>query len=177
MASDPHDFEEMPNPDGEGSNVPDEGTTGERNLEEKEVHVVGVFEHKDQNEQGAVSHPFVLIRDNSGRCVLIWVSREQALSISMGLEGATADRPQTHDLLKTLIDKLDAHIERIVVDDLWGETFYAKIWMTSNGNSMAIDSRPSDAIALALRAKVPVFMTEAVLEEASRPCDEFEEGG
>lgn len=152
----------------------DEGPVEPRNLEEREVHVVGVFEHSDQNT--AITNPFVLIRDNNHRCVLIWVGKFEAFAISMALEGASAERPLTHDLLKNLTERLGARLDRIVIDDLWGETFYAKLWLSANGKPVMVDSRPSDAIALALRVKCPVYMTEAVLQEVGRPCEEFEGG-
>ncbi len=78
--------------------------------------------------------------------------------------------------MKNLAERLGGAIERVVIDDLWGETFYAKIWLRVNGKSLPVDSRPSDAIALALRAEAPLYMTEAVLEEASRPCEDLEGG-
>lgn len=171
MGTGSHDFDDIPprRPEDEG---PNEQGAEQRNLEEREVHVVGVYEHSEQQ----LNNPFVLIRDNQGRCVLIWVGRFEAWAISMAIEGAAADRPLTHDLLKNTTERLGARVERIVIDDLWGETFYAKIWLSTNGKAISVDSRPSDAIALALRVKCPVYMTEAVLEDASRPCEELEGG-
>ena len=151
-----------------------EGGAENRNLEEREIQVVGVFE--ERSSDAPLSNPFVLVRDNRGRAVLIWIGRFEALAISMALEGASADRPLTHDLLKNMAERLGAQIDRVVVDDLWQDTFYAKIWMTVNGKTISVDSRPSDTIALALRAKCPVYMTEAVLEEASRPVEEITGG-
>ncbi len=143
-----------------------------RNLAEREVRVSGVYVHADA-ATGARGE-FVLVRDNRGRCVLIWVGQAEAAAISMALQGLTGDRPLTHELLKNLVERLGGTIERVVIDDLWGETFYAKIWLQVNGKSLPVDSRPSDAIALALRAEAPLYMTEAVLEEASRPCEDLE---
>lgn len=144
----------------------------ERNLEEREVRVAGVYVHADAAT--GVRADFVLVRDNRGRCVLIWVGQFEASAISMALQGLTGDRPLTHELLKNLAERLGGTIERVVIDDLWGETFYAKIWLRVNGKPVSVDSRPSDAIALALRAEAPLYMTEAVLEEASRPCEDLE---
>ncbi len=135
---------------------------------------MGVFE--ERSADAPLSNPFVVVRDNRGRAVLIWIGRFEALAISMGLEGASSERPMTHELLKNMVERLGARIDRVVVDDLWDSTFYAKIWMTLNGKSIFVDSRPSDAIALALRAKCPLYMTEAVLEEASRPVEEITGG-
>lgn len=134
-------------------------------LDEKEVKVVGVYEHQD----AATAQPaaFVLLRDNQGRSVLIWIGRPEAFAISVALEGANADRPMTHDLLKNIVSRLGGTIERIVIDDLWHDTYYAKIHIAVNGNLMEIDSRPSDAIAIGLRAKAPIYMAESVLEQAA----------
>ncbi|MCC6483425.1 MAG: bifunctional nuclease family protein [Armatimonadetes bacterium] len=133
---------------------------------------MGVFEQSD--ETATIGSPFVLLRDNRGRCVIIWIGRFEAFAISTGLENLAAERPLTHDLLRNVTERLGATVERIVVDDLWGETFYAKVWLTHNGSAISIDARPSDAIALAVRSRCPVYVVEAVLEEAGRPCEDFE---
>lgn len=142
-----------------------EGPSEERDLRIKEVTVVGVYEHQD----AAAAQPaaFVLLRDNIGRSVLIWIGRPEAFSISVALEGATADRPMTHDLMKSIVYRLGGTVERIVIDDLWNDTYYAKIHVAVDGNLLEIDSRPSDAIALGLRAKAPIFMAESVLDQAA----------
>lgn len=154
--------------------VREEGGADQRDLAEKEVTVVGVYEHTDT--ASGVRSDFVLVRDNNRRCVLIWIGRFEAIAISMALEKQTVDRPLTHDLLKNMAERLGGSVERIVIDDLWGETFYAKIWLRLNGSTLSVDARPSDAIALALKSEAPLYMTEAVLEEASRPCEDIEEG-
>jgi bifunctional DNase/RNase len=137
----------------------------DRDLDEKEVSVVGVFEHL---EPGA-SQPaaFVLLRDNAARCVPIWIGRAEAFAISIALEGATADRPLTHDLMKNILTRLGGNVEKVIIDDLWHDTYYAKIYVAVDGQTIEIDSRPSDAIALGLRAKAPIFMAEAVLSQAA----------
>ncbi|MEN6371673.1 MAG: bifunctional nuclease family protein [Armatimonadota bacterium] len=172
MEQDP-DFEENENPD-EGvppdgipdfGELPEDELSEERDLEEKEVTVVGVYEHQDATTAQPLA--FVLLRDARGRSVIIWIGRPEAFSISVALEGASADRPMTHDLMKNIISRLGGTIERIVIDDLWNETYYAKVHISMNGNTMEIDSRPSDAIALGLRAKAPIFMAEAVIEQAA----------
>ncbi len=132
-----------------------------RRLDEKEVRVVGVYEHQ---EAGIPPQFFVLLQDNRGRSVPIWIGKYEALSISMALEGDVPDRPMTHDLLKNTIERLGGTVERIIVDDLWQSTFYAKITIVRNGESIEIDSRPSDAIALALRARAPIYVAEPVFE-------------
>lgn len=157
-------------PDLGGSESPDRSFDSEvenrtpRDLDEKEVKVMGVYEHL---EQGMDAAAFVLLRDGRGRQVLIWIGRYEAYAISLALEGATPDRPMTHDLMKNLVDRLGGRMERIVIDDLWHETYYAKISVGNNGNLVDIDSRPSDAIALALRAKAPIYVAESVLQQAA----------
>ena len=133
--------------------------------EEKEVRVVGVYEHK-VSEEDHQSEYVVLVRDKKERTVLIVIGRFEAMAISLVLEGHTADRPLTHDLLNNVITKLGGKIERILIDDLWNSTYYAKISIATDGKQVEIDSRPSDAIALALRAKAPIFMAEHVLQTA-----------
>lgn len=135
-----------------------------RDLDEKEVKVMGVYEHLEQGMEPAA---FVLLRDSRGRQVLIWIGRYEAYAISLALEGATPDRPMTHDLMKNLVDRLGGRMERIVIDDLWHETYYAKISVGNNGSVVDVDSRPSDAIALALRAKAPIYVAESVLQQAA----------
>jgi bifunctional DNase/RNase len=134
-------------------------------LDEKEVKVVGVFEHReDGNPQPAT---FVLLRDATERSVLIFIGRFEAQLIFLALEGTSADRPLTHDLLNNVIDRMGGKVERLVIDDLWNSTYYAKISISTNGKTIDVDTRPSDGIAVALRAKAPIFMAEAVLEKAA----------
>ena len=151
---------------GEGEARPETENTRPRSLHEKEVKVMGVFAHQDQ---GTVANHFVLLRDNRGRRVPIFVGQFEAWAISLALEGDSPDRPFTHDLIKLMLERLDASIDQVIIDDLWNETFYAKIGLTQkNGVSMEIDARPSDAIALALRARAPIYMAETVLEATIR---------
>ena len=102
----------------------------------------------------------------SSCCAIIGAA---AWAISLALEGDAPDRPFTHDLIRLLLERLDATIERIVIDDLWNETFYAKIGLVkAGGETMDIDARPSDAIAMALRFRAPIYMAETVLEATIR---------
>jgi bifunctional DNase/RNase len=132
-----------------------------RVLHEKEVKITGVF----VEDPGTHPQHFVYLKDNRGRRVRIYVGQFEAFAITMALEGPTPVRPMTHDLVKLIVDRLDAKIERVVIDDLWNETFYAKVGIVNSaGLSTDIDCRPSDAIALAVRARVPIYMAESVLE-------------
>ncbi len=159
----PDDFSSDDTPDfGE---QPEHDRSEDRKLDEKEVTVVGVYEQQDSST--AQSAAFVLLRDSRGRSVLIWIGRPEAFAISVALEGASADRPMTHDLMKNIIYRLGGNIDRIIIDDLWHDTYYAKVHVSVKGNILEIDSRPSDAIALGLRAKAPIFMAEAVLKQSA----------
>lgn len=133
-----------------------------RILNEKEVKVLNVYEQK---EPGIPPQHFVLLRDNKGRRITIYVGQFEALAISLAVEGETTPRPMTHDLVMSVIEKLGATIDRVVIDDLWNETFYAKICMIKpDGTPLDLDARSSDAIAIALRAKAPIYMAENVIE-------------
>jgi bifunctional DNase/RNase len=108
--------------------------------------------------------PIVLLRDPLSEAVLpIWVGLYEANAIAMEVEKASAPRPLTHDLLKNLVHGLSAQVQRIVVTELRDDTFYAVIWMVQNGETVAVDARPSDALALALRSDCPIFVAEEVL--------------
>jgi len=111
--------------------------------------------------------PIIILRDKDGQRVLpIWVGVFEANAIALQIENVTTQRPMTHDLLKNVIQDLHGRIEKIVVSDLKENTFYALIYLTVAGEIVAIDARPSDAIALALRARAPIFVEEAVIDNA-----------
>ena len=111
--------------------------------------------------------PIVILRDKDGDRVLpIWVGIFEANAIALQIENVTTPRPMTHDLLKNVIQDLRGRIEKIVVSDLKENTFYALIYLTVGGDVMAVDARPSDAIALALRARAPIFVEEKVIDHA-----------
>ena len=111
--------------------------------------------------------PIVILRDKEGtRTLPIWVGMFEANAIALQIENIATPRPMTHDLLRNVIHDLKASVEKIVVCDLQDGTFYALIYLRVNGESLAIDSRPSDAIALALRTRAPIFVEEAVIDSA-----------
>ena len=111
--------------------------------------------------------PIVILRDKEGtRTLPIWVGMSEANAIALQIENIATPRPMTHDLLRNVIHDLKASVEKIVVCDLQDGTFYALIYLRVNGESLAIDSRPSDAIALALRTRAPIFVEEAVIDSA-----------
>ncbi|MBI2870006.1 MAG: bifunctional nuclease family protein [Chloroflexi bacterium] len=100
------------------------------------------------------------------RYLPIWIGPAEADAIAVKLQGASVPRPLTHDLLRSVIDSLDASIDFIVVSELKSDTFYAKIILNISGKQIEVDSRPSDALALAVRAEVPIFADESVLDKA-----------
>jgi bifunctional DNase/RNase len=172
-----NDFKDLfgewrPEDDGKRSSegfLPESETRPNRALQEKEVRVVNVFEATTENANGIAtsSQIFVLLRDNQGRKIRIFVVRDVAYAIQLALENQKPERPFTHDLIKNLLDKLGVTVDRVIIDDLWHETFYAKIALTRiNNETLEIDARPSDAIALALRFRAPIYAAEAVLEAA-----------
>ena len=111
--------------------------------------------------------PIIILRDKEGQRVLpIWVGVFEANAIALQIENVTTPRPMTHDLLKNVIADLRGRIEKIVVCDLKENTFFALIYLSVNGEVMAVDARPSDAIALALRARAPIFVEEKVIDHA-----------
>lgn len=108
----------------------------------------------------------------SNRYLPIWIGPAEADSIAMRLQDYNAPRPMTHDLLNSVIGTLGATIDRIIVSDLSNDTFYAKIVLQVNGSTMEVDARPSDAIALAVRAEAPIFAVDEVVEKAGVEMDE-----
>jgi uncharacterized protein len=111
--------------------------------------------------------PIVILRDKDGQKVLpIWVGIFEANAIALQIENIATPRPMTHDLLRNVIQDLKAQVQKIVVCDLQENTFYALIYLGLNGDTVAIDARPSDAIALALRTRAPIFVEDAVIDHA-----------
>jgi bifunctional DNase/RNase len=111
--------------------------------------------------------PIVILRDKEGQRVLpIWVGIFEANAIALQIENVSTPRPMTHDLLRNVIQDLKATVQKIVVCDLQENTFYALIYLRLEGSTLAIDARPSDAIALALRTKAPIFVEESVIDNA-----------
>jgi bifunctional DNase/RNase len=111
--------------------------------------------------------PIVILRDKDGQKVLpIWVGIFEANAIALQIENISTPRPMTHDLLRNVIQDLNASVQKVVVSDLQENTFYALIYLSLNGDTVAIDARPSDAIALALRTKAPIFVEEVVIDNA-----------
>ena len=112
--------------------------------------------------------PIVLLKTADGnRFLPIWIGHPEAAAILMKLQGATTPRPMTHDLVTDMLDQLEAQVVRITVTELKESTFYASITVQQNGSEVDIDSRPSDAIALAVRTSAPIFAADDVIDESS----------
>jgi bifunctional DNase/RNase len=113
-------------------------------------------------------HRVVVLKEvDAERYLPIWIGPFEADAITVQLQEIQVARPLTHDLLKSIIDEMGATVSHVMVSELKNDTFYARIVMDVNGNSMEIDARPSDAIALAVRAHAPLFVAEEVMEMAS----------
>ncbi len=118
--------------------------------------------------------PIVLLKTVDGNKFLpIWIGHPEAAAILMKLQGASTPRPMTHDLLSEVLEQMDAKCERVSVTELRDNTFYASITVSMNGSELEIDSRPSDALALAVRTSAPIFAADDVIEESAI---EFEDG-
>lgn len=111
--------------------------------------------------------PIIILKDKKGDHALpIWVGIFEANAIALEMENISTPRPMTHDLIKNILKEVKANVSYIVIDGLKDNTFFAKILIKTNGIEANVDSRPSDAIALALRLKVPIYVEEKVVEEA-----------
>ena len=109
--------------------------------------------------------PIVILKDaNSDTVLPIWVGMFEANAIALEIEKVSTPRPMTHDLIKNVLTGLDAHVHKVVVTELKEDTFFAVIWMEREGRVISVDSRPSDALALALRVDCPIFVDDEVLK-------------
>ncbi len=115
----------------------------------------------------ASNMPIIVLKDISSETVMpIWVGIFEANAIAIEIEKMAAPRPMTHDLTRNLIRHLNAQLERVVITEIKDETFFAVLWLRQGEDSLAVDARPSDAIALALRADCPIFVDERVMQTA-----------
>jgi len=123
-----------------------------------------------------LSRVLILKEKQGEHYLVIWIGPTEAEAIAMKLGEAQPPRPMTHDLLRSIIDGLGAQVSHILVNDISNDTFFARIVLDSNGKMMEIDSRVSDAVALAVRAQVPIYAEESVLERAGLLIDQEPEG-
>lgn len=114
----------------------------------------------------------ILKEKEADRYLPIWIGPAEADAITVRLQEVSVARPLTHDLLRDVLEKLGAQVDSVVVNDLADDTFYARILLNVNGERIEIDSRPSDAIALAVRAQVPIFAEDSVLDRAGVQLDQ-----
>jgi bifunctional DNase/RNase len=115
----------------------------------------------------ATNMPIVVLKDVSSDTVMpIWVGIFEANAIAIEIEKLSAPRPMTHDLTRNLIHNLNGSLEKVVITELRDDTFYAILWLRQDNEAITIDARPSDAIALALRADCPIYVSEQVLQSA-----------
>ena len=113
--------------------------------------------------------PIVILKDTQGTTILpIWVGIYEANAIALEIEKVATPRPMTHDLIKNLLLGLNTLVKKVVVNDLREDTFYALIWLERDGQTISIDSRPSDALALALRLDCPIFVEDSVLKSSKQ---------
>jgi len=121
--------------------------------------------------------PIVILKDVGGNSVLpIWVGVYEANAIALEIEKVSTPRPMTHDLIKTLLLGLNTGLRKIVVSELKDDTFYAVIWLDRDGELISVDSRPSDALALALRLDCPIYVEESVLKSPKLASSNSEKG-
>ncbi len=118
--------------------------------------------------------PVVVLRAEDGRLLPIYIGIAEAMAIHSALKNQVPPRPMTHDLLVDIIGKLNARVEKIVIDDLVDNTFYARIVLKQNDHEIEVDARPSDSIAIAVRLACPIYIEEKVLDEAGQ-LDELPE--
>ncbi len=117
--------------------------------------------------------PIVLLKTiDDNRYLPIWIGHPEAAAILMKLQGADTPRPMTHDLVVDMLDQVETKVERITINELRDNTFFATIILSVNGSEIEIDSRPSDALALAVRVQSPIFVAEDVIEESSIEFDQ-----
>jgi bifunctional DNase/RNase len=144
---------------------PYDGSGGERESPESvelvEVQIEGIFE---QQNMGNVAR-FVLVSDGTRRLPIL-IGPFEAQAIAMVLDNERPDRPMTHDLMRNIMDRLGATLDRVVIDDFWNTVYYAKVYLKTASEELELDSRPSDAIALAVRFDAPIYVADSILEAA-----------
>lgn len=117
-------------------------------------------------------HPIVMLRDmEERRALLIWIGEPEANAILLALEGIQTPRPMTHDLLTNVLETLETPVTRVLITAMKEQTFFAELECQRDGKTLSIDARPSDAIALALRASAPIFVADEVVEENAIPIN------
>lgn len=137
----------------------------------QKVRIVGVY--MTSATEGAAPTPIVLLENKEEKVLPIYIGASEAFSIQTALEKMSYPRPLTHDLVITLMEGLDSKIKKILIDDLSDGVFFARIVVKQNGNEFEFDARPSDSLALAVRAKSPIFVSNGVMDSASVDKDSY----
>jgi hypothetical protein len=137
--------------------------------DEVRVEIVGVFEQQQEPPAGDAASPVLVLRDVGGRELHLAISQCEGLAIHLALQQHIVARPLTHDLGLRIMEKLSTTIDRVVVDDLNEDTYYASLHLVSREEPLSVPARPGDAVALALRAEAPVFVTERIISRAGHP--------
>lgn len=137
----------------------------------QKVRIVGVY--MASATEGAAPTPIVLLENKEEKVLPIYIGASEAFSIQTALEKMSYPRPLTHDLVITLMEGLDSKIKKILIDDLSDGVFFARIVVKQNGNEFEFDARPSDSLALAVRAKSPIFVSNGVMDSASVDKDSY----
>jgi hypothetical protein len=135
--------------------------------DEVKVEVVGVFEQEPDPPEGEERVPLLILRDGDARELRVPVGSCEGLAIHVALQQHIVARPLTHDLALRLIERLSTALQRVVIDDLSADTFYASLHLLAGRDEISLPARPGDAVALALRAEAPIYATEEVLARAS----------
>lgn len=161
--------EEYESPDGPDnlelppSFFPIEGTglrrDGSDHGELVEVEVDGIYQQEGPQE----INRYVVVSEK-GRKLPIRIGAFEAQAIQLVLEGTRPDRPMTHDLVRSILERLDATVERVAIDDFWNSIYYAKIYLRKGTEEIEIDARPSDAVALALRFDAPIYVSDSIMD-------------
>ena len=136
--------------------------------DEVEVQVVGVYEQRLDLRDEAQRIPLLLLKDLTNRELHLPIGSCEGLAIHIAIEQQVVPRPLTHDLAIRLLDRLSAGIDRVVIDDFTDHDFHATIHLQTPQGSLTLDARPGDAVALALRAEVPIYATEGALARAAQ---------
>ena len=139
-----------------------------------QVRVVGIA--LDSAQQRIVLLKPVIDEPGEGRVLPIWVGDQEATSILIAVEAGTPPRPLTHDLMKTLLDAVDARVDRVEVTRLEDGIFYAEITVVTDSGRLVLDARPSDSVALAVRVHAPIWVADEVLDEAGIPASIVDAG-
>ena len=141
-------------------------------MAQKDKNIISVRVHGVTADPTTNQFLMLLIDDEGKRLLPIVIGQWEAQSIAWNMQGVEMQRPLTHDLFKTVLNSAELEITRILINDLKENTFYAKIALKNNGDTISIDSRPSDAVAIALRMKAPIFVASQVIDKAAVKIDD-----